>query len=85
LVQQTNGLNLQKDQLARLLEMAATNQLFKFNGQLYQQTDGVAIGSPLGPLMANVFMRHLEETLTRDGLMPQLHKRHVDDTLARMP
>ena len=65
--------------------MATTNQLFQFNGQLYQQTDGVAMGSPLGPLMANVFMCHLEETLTRDGLMPQLYKRHVDDILARMP
>ena len=66
----TYGLNLQQDQLARLLEIATTNQLLQFNGQLYQQTDGVAIGSPLGPLMANVFMCHLEEKLTRDGLMP---------------
>ena len=66
----TYGLNLQQDQLARVLETATTNQLFQFNGQLYQQTDGVAMGSPLGPLMANVFMCHLEEKLTRDGLMP---------------
>ena len=65
--------------------MATTNQLFQFNGQLYQQTDAVAMGSPLGPLMANVFMCHLEETLTHDDLMPQLYKRYVDDTLARMP
>ena len=43
------------------------------------------MSSPLGPLMANVFMCHLEEKLTRDGLMPQLYKRYVDDTLARMP
>ena len=61
----TYGLNLQQDQLARLLEIATTNQLFQFNGQLYQQTDGVAMGSPLGPLMVNVFMCHLEEKLTR--------------------
>ena len=66
----TYGLNLQQGQLARLVEIATTNQLLQFNGQLYQQTDGVAIGSPLGPLMANVFMCHLEEKLTRDGLMP---------------
>jgi len=65
--------------------MATTNQFFQFNGQLYQKTDGVAMGSPLVPLMDNVFMCHLEETLTRDGLMPQLYKRYVDDTLARMP
>ena len=30
----TNGLNLQKDQLAELLNIATTNQLFQFNGQL---------------------------------------------------
>ena len=41
--------------------------------------------SPLGPLWANVFMCHLEEELTRDGLMPHLYRRYVDDTLARMP
>ena len=52
---QTYDLNLQKDQLARLLEIATTNQLFKFNGRLYEQVDGVAMGSPVGPLMANFF------------------------------
>ena len=40
------------------------------------------MGSPLGPLMAKVFMCHLEEKLTRGDLM---YKRYVDDTLARMP
>ena len=39
----------------------------------------------LGPIMANVFMCHLEEKLTRDGLMPHFYRRYVDDTLARMP
>ena len=43
------------------------------------------MGSPLGPLMANVFMCHLEDKLTRDGVMPALYRRYVDDTLARMP
>ena len=71
--------------MSEFRSIKTTNQLFQFNGQLYQQTDGVAMGSPLGPLMANVFMYHLEEKLTRDGLMPQLYKRYVDDTLARMP
>ena len=47
--------------------------------------DGVAMGSPLGPLMANVFMCHLEDKLARDGMVPSLYKRYVDDTLARMP
>ena len=82
---QTYDLNLEKEELTQLLEVATTNQLFQFNGQLYEQTDGVAMGSPLGPLMANVFMCHLEDKLARDGMVPSLYKRYVDDTLARMP
>ena len=50
-----------------------------------RKTDGVAMGSPLGPLMANVFMCHLEENLARDGMVHSLYKKYVDDTLARMP
>ncbi|XP_068697543.1 uncharacterized protein [Montipora foliosa] len=82
---QTYDLNLEKEELTQLLEVATTNQLFQFDGQLYEQTDGVAMGSPLGPLKANVFMCHLEDKLARDGMVPSLYKRYVDDTLARMP
>ncbi|XP_068692461.1 uncharacterized protein [Montipora foliosa] len=82
---QTYDLNLEKEELTQLLEVATTNQLFQFDGQRYEQTDGVAMGSPLGPLMANVFMCHLEDKLARDGMVPSLYKRYVDDTFARMP
>ena len=58
---QTYNLNLEKEELAQLLEVATTNQLFQFDGHLYEQTDDVAMGPPLGPLMANVFMCHLGE------------------------
>ena len=37
------------------------NQLFQFDGKLYEQIDGVAMGSPLGPLMANAFLCSIEE------------------------
>ena len=44
------------------------------------------MGSPLGPLMANLFMCHIKDKLALDGLVPSLlYKRYVDDTLARMP
>ena len=45
----------------------------------------MAVGSPPGPLMANVFMCDFEDKLPRDSLMPHLYKRCFDDTLARMP
>ena len=32
-----------------------------FNGKMYDQVDGVAMGSPLGPVFANIFMSHFEQ------------------------
>ena len=57
-------------------------QLFQFNGSLYEQIDGVAMGSPLGPLMANTFMCSIEEKLDSEEKLPSFYKRYVDDTLA---
>ena len=48
----THNLNITKPDLVQLLEVATMNQLFQFDGKLYEQIDGVAMGSPLGPLMA---------------------------------
>ena len=33
---------------------------FSFNGSFYDQVDGVAMGSPLVPVLANLFMGHHE-------------------------
>ena len=82
---ETYDLNLNKLDLVDLLRAATKNQLFIFNGQLYEQTDGVAMGSPLGPLLANAFMCNIEETLEREGKMPTYYRRFVDDTLTIMP
>ena len=43
------------------------------------------MGSPLGPLIANVFMRSIEEQLDLNGKMPEFYRRYVDDTLTIMP
>ena len=82
---ETHHLNLSRSDLVDLLRASTKDQLFQFNGQLYEQTDGVAMGSPLGPLLANVFMGYIEETLEREGKMPSFYKRYVDDTLTIMP
>ena len=78
----THNLSLTRAGLKQLLEMAAKNQLFQFNGHLYEQKDGVAMGSPLGPLMANSFLCNIEETLEHNNRLPSFNKRYVDDTLA---
>ena len=43
------------------------------------------MGSPLGPLLANVFMSSLEEKLELEGRLPNYYRRYVDDTLTIMP
>ena len=43
------------------------------------------MGSPLGPLMANVFICHLEEKLEREGKISSFYSRFVDDALSKTP
>ena len=79
------NLNISKEDLTNLLNVSTKGQLFQFNGALYEQIDGVAIGSPLRPLLANVFMSSLEEKLELDGKLAHYYRRYVDDTLTIMP
>ena len=71
-----------QDDLVELLRVATKHQLFQFNGSLYEQIDGVAMGSPLGPLMVNTLMCFTEEKLESENKLPSFCKRYVDDTLA---
>ena len=49
-----NG-KLSKRDLFELLETGTSESSFNFDYLLYKQVDGVAMGSPLGPILANVF------------------------------
>ena len=77
----TYDLNIKESDLVKLLQLATKDQLFQFEGNLYQQIDGVAMGSLLGPLMANTFLCSLEEKLERYNKLPNLYRRYVDDTI----
>ena len=49
---------------------------------MYVQTDGVAMGSPLGPSLANFFLSHVETSSLDLSLTfaPVTYRRYVDDT-----
>ena len=67
----------------QLLNLTVKNCHFLFNGLLYQQVDGVAMGSPLGPLFANIFLAHHEGIWLNDcppEFKPLLYRRYVDDS-----
>ena len=72
-----------KSILKELLYLCTKHVHFKFNNEIYIQCDGVAMGSPLGPLLANIFMISLEDsTLLKLELYLCNWKRYVDDTFA---
>ena len=76
-----HGLNITRSDVIELLKLAIKDQLFQYHGNLYEQKDGVGMGSPLGPIMANTFLCHIEEQLN----LPDFSTRYVDDTLTIMP
>ena len=78
-------LNISKQDLIDLLRVATKGQLFQFNVSLDEQIDGVAMGSPLGPLLANVLMSSIEEKLDVEGKLPPYYRRYVDHTLTVIP
>ena len=49
--------------MKKLLLLYTKNVHFTFKNKIYQQKDGVAMGSPLGPVLARIFMVYLEKTL----------------------
>ena len=43
-----------------LLEVCLKHIYFLFQGKYYEQVHGAAIGSPISPLIANLFMEEFE-------------------------
>ena len=47
-------------QITSLLEFCLTHTYFLFQGKYYEQVQGAAMGSPISPLIANIFMEEFE-------------------------
>ena len=50
------NLNITKKNVKKLFLFATSQTYFISNGKFYNQIDGVAMGSPLAPVLANIFM-----------------------------
>ena len=78
------NLNITKKELKKLFLFATSQTHFIFNSKFYNQIDGVAMGSPLAPVLANIFMGFYESKWLNEYNLnkPRFYLRHVDDILA---
>ena len=55
--------DIKKKEMKELLLLCTKNVHFSFSDIIYQQCDGIEKGSPLGLVLAGIFMVQLERTL----------------------
>ena len=69
--------------MCAMLRLCTTKAPYRCpQGRLFYQSDGVAMGSPLGGLFAQAFMASVEEHVLADkDIAPYMYYRYVDDIL----
>ena len=78
--QTVSGLN--KQQVLEMLSLTTKENVVLFDQKYYSQIDEVAIGSPLGPTLANIFLCYHETTWLkncRKYFKPVYYKSYVHD------
>ena len=72
-------------QIMDLLEFCLRSTYFTYRGKFYEQVEGAAMGSSIGPFVANLCMANFEKrALQSSPNPPSLWKRFVDDTFVIM-
>lgn len=57
---------------------------FVFRDKFYKSDLGTSMGNPLSPFVAEAFMAKLESDLKKDGLLPEVFHRYVDDIFSKL-
>ena len=78
------NLNITRKELKKLFLFATSQTHFIFNSKFYNQIDGAAMGSPLAPAFANIFIGFYESKWFNEYNLnkPKFYLRYVDDFLA---
>ncbi|XP_065663335.1 uncharacterized protein LOC136085793 [Hydra vulgaris] len=81
---ETRSKYFSKTHFKKLLQISTSGSHFLFNGKFYDQLDGVAMGTPLAPTLANMFIGFHEQTWVNNcsSSIPIFYKRYVDDIIA---
>ena len=76
---------LKAAQVRDLLRTCLKTTYFQYDGVIYTQVEGAAMGSPVSPIVANLFMEWFEETALRTFRYEiTIWRRYVDDTVVAL-
>ena len=74
------------DEICSHIKLCLRGMYFQFGEVFYEQVDGAAMGSPLSPIMANLYMEAFENKALATGpAQSSLWVRFVDDTFVLWP
>ena len=74
------------DNLMEMLTFCVETTYFGMGSDIYRQEEGLAMGSPLSPVLANIYMEYFEEmALGSTSLKPSMWLGYVDDTFILWP
>ena len=69
-----------RNQMKKLLELSIRDAPFRPHGKVYKQIDEIAIGNPLAPIMADLWIEKMEQKLKKFSKnKPTIWLRYVDD------
>ena len=66
--------------IIKLLWFCLHNTYFSFQNKFFEQIEGVAMGSPVSPIVANLYMENLERKALSTASTPRHWFRFLDDT-----
>ena len=64
----TNICNIPTEKFIKLLEFTLSNCTLCFNMKFYKQLQGAAMGLPVSPVIANIYMEHFESLASPSSL-----------------
>ncbi|EFN74754.1 hypothetical protein EAG_01936, partial [Camponotus floridanus] len=82
----SHSCDVTKNEFMLAVRFVLRSTFFKFNNKIYEQTHGILMGSPLSPVVADIFLRDLEKkALNLLSYRPAFYFRYVDDVAMSLP